>query len=113
MGLIAKNVPDPDGEKGVIINTISKTGSHPLLGQVGNETANGCLSLMSRAIAVEFAPQGIRVVTIAQDNITETNSVTDGSINSNGFAQLAHLIVTTPYINATTITLEGCAQRPT
>lgn len=109
--LLAQNEPNADGEKGVIINTVSAK-TYPLVGNVANETANASTEAMTRIWAVELAPQGIRSVAIAQNNISEKSS--PSTENRNGtpldFAKLAHMIVTTPYINAATITLDGCIQ---
>lgn len=108
VGLIAENAPDIDGEKGVIINTISAASGLPSLGQVANETASASIEAMTRVWAVEFAPQGIRTVAIAHGNIKEGKKSTKNALGApQHFAQLAHMVVTMPYINATTITLDG------
>lgn len=106
--LMAKNEPDLDGEKGVVINTVLPTSFHPLFGQVANETASASIEAMTRVWGIEFGMQGIRSVAIAQGNISNVRATPETVSGSpEKFAQLAHLIVTTPYINATTITLDG------
>lgn len=108
VGLMAKNEPNPDGEKGVIINAVLATTSHPQSGQIANETANASIEAFTKVLAVEMATAGIRAVAIAHGNISDDNKTTAKRLGTpQNFAQLAHLIVTTPYINATTINLEG------
>lgn len=110
VGLMAKNDENIYGEKGVIINTSSV--GNPLLGQVANSATNACIEGLMETWASEFGAQGIRTVLIAHGNIgDESTSTETTSGQPHHFAQMAHLVVTTPYLNSTIIKLDGCINR--
>lgn len=112
VGLMLKNKRNIHDDKGVIINALSPV--NHLSGHVAANAANGCIVGLTETWAVEFATQGIRVMAIAQDNIVdESTSTQTASGTPLHFAHLAHLVVTTPYLNSTIITLDGCVHRTT
>lgn len=62
---MADNVPDTDGERGVIINTASIAAFDGQIGQAGYAASKGGVVAMTLPIARELARHGIRVVAIA------------------------------------------------
>lgn len=110
VGLMEENEENIHGEKGVIINT--NLVGNSLLGQVANSAANACIEAITETWATEFSAQAIRTVLIAQGNIGDESTSTGTTPGKpHHFAQLAHLVVTTPYLNATVIKLDGCIHR--
>lgn len=63
--VIAQNTPDEGGERGVIVNTASIAAYDGQIGQPAYAASKGGIVGMTLPIAREFAPLGIRVVTIA------------------------------------------------
>ncbi len=59
------NVPNADGEKGVVINTASVAAFEGQIGQAAYSASKGGIVGMTLPIAREFADYGIRVVSIA------------------------------------------------
>lgn len=57
--------PDEDGERGVLINVSSIVSLEGQLGTAGYAAAKGGINAMTLPLAREFAPFGIRVMTIA------------------------------------------------
>lgn len=64
-GLIGKNTPDADGQRGVIINTASVAAFDGQIGQAAYSASKAGVVGMTLPIARDLAKQGIRVVTIA------------------------------------------------
>jgi NAD(P)-dependent dehydrogenase (short-subunit alcohol dehydrogenase family) len=62
---MAKNTPEPSGERGVIVNTASVAAFDGQIGQAAYSASKGGVVGMTLPIAREFAGLGIRVVTIA------------------------------------------------
>jgi NAD(P)-dependent dehydrogenase (short-subunit alcohol dehydrogenase family) len=62
---MAQNAPAANGERGVIINTASIAAFDGQIGQPAYAASKGGIVGMTLPIAREFAPLGIRVVTIA------------------------------------------------
>ncbi|MGF6507116.1 3-hydroxyacyl-CoA dehydrogenase [Paraburkholderia sp. 32] len=62
---MAENMPDTDGECGVIINTASVAAFDGQIGQAGYAASKGGVVAMTLPIARELARHGIRVVAIA------------------------------------------------
>ncbi|MGE0361612.1 MAG: 3-hydroxyacyl-CoA dehydrogenase [Vicinamibacterales bacterium] len=62
---IAKNTPDDSGERGVIVNTASIAAYDGQIGQPAYAASKGGIVGLTLPVAREFAPLGIRVVTIA------------------------------------------------
>ncbi|XP_053551902.1 3-hydroxyacyl-CoA dehydrogenase type-2 [Bombina bombina] len=64
-GEMAKNEPDQDGLRGVIVNTASVAAFDGQVGQAAYSASKGGIVGMTLPIARDLAPLGIRVVTIA------------------------------------------------
>ncbi|QRG05054.1 3-hydroxyacyl-CoA dehydrogenase [Xanthobacter dioxanivorans] len=62
---IAKEEPDADGERGVIINTASVAAFDGQIGQAAYAASKGGVAALTLPVARELARFGIRVVTIA------------------------------------------------
>src|SRR5262245_43782464 len=62
---IARNTPEPSGERGVIINTASIAAFDGQIGQPAYAASKGGIVALTLPAAREFASLGIRVVTIA------------------------------------------------
>jgi NAD(P)-dependent dehydrogenase (short-subunit alcohol dehydrogenase family) len=62
---IAKEVPDEDGERGVIVNTSSAAAFEGQIGQAAYAASKGGVAAMTLPVARELARVGIRVMTIA------------------------------------------------
>lgn len=63
--VIAQNTPEASGERGVIINTASIAAFDGQIGQPAYAASKGGIVALTLPVAREFAPLGIRVVTIA------------------------------------------------
>jgi NAD(P)-dependent dehydrogenase (short-subunit alcohol dehydrogenase family) len=62
---MARNTPEPDGARGVIINTASVAAFDGQKGQVGYASSKGGIVGMTLPMARDLAREGIRVMTIA------------------------------------------------
>ncbi|BCG04955.1 3-hydroxyacyl-CoA dehydrogenase (plasmid) [Paraburkholderia sp. PGU19] len=62
---MAGNVPETDGERGVIINTASVAAFDGQIGQAGYAASKGGVVAMTLPVARELARHGIRVVAVA------------------------------------------------
>jgi NAD(P)-dependent dehydrogenase (short-subunit alcohol dehydrogenase family) len=62
---MAKNTPEASGERGVIVNTASIAAYDGQIGQPAYAASKGGIVALTLPVAREFAPIGIRVVTIA------------------------------------------------
>jgi NAD(P)-dependent dehydrogenase (short-subunit alcohol dehydrogenase family) len=65
VAVMVHNTPDPSGERGVIINTASIAAFDGQIGQPAYAASKGGIVALTLPVAREFAPAGIRVVTIA------------------------------------------------
>ena len=63
--VMAKQDPNPEGERGVIINTASVAAFDGQIGQVAYAASKGGIAGMTLPIARDLARSGIRIVTIA------------------------------------------------
>jgi NAD(P)-dependent dehydrogenase (short-subunit alcohol dehydrogenase family) len=63
--VIAQNTPEASGERGVIVNTASIAAFDGQIGQPAYAASKGGIVGLTLPVAREFAPLGIRVVTIA------------------------------------------------
>lgn len=63
--LMATNVPDAEGERGVIINTASVAAFDGQVGQAAYAASKGAIASLTLPAARELAVHGIRVMTIA------------------------------------------------
>lgn len=123
VGLIAKNEPDDNNLRGVIVNTSGMEGFHGMSGQVAIAAASGAINSLTEPLASEFSAYGIRVVTIAPGLIRTPlcdhfPAEVEESLNEivlgphrfghpDEYAHLVQTIITNPYINATTIDLSA------
>ncbi|NXC48109.1 HCD2 dehydrogenase, partial [Penelope pileata] len=62
---MSKNPPDPDGHRGLVVNTASVAAFEGQVGQAAYSASKGGIVAMTLPIARDLAPLGIRVVTIA------------------------------------------------
>lgn len=63
--LMSSNSPDPDGHRGLVVNTASVAAYEGQVGQAAYSASKGGIVAMTLPIARDLAPVGIRVVTIA------------------------------------------------
>ena len=116
------------GERGVIINTASVAWQDGQLGQSAYAASKGAIASLCLPAAREFAQSGIRVMTIAPglfqtpmmeglpediaakiiSNIPFPNRLGEPE----EYALLAEQIVTNPFLNGTTIRLDGAVRLP-
>jgi len=120
---MAGNEPNAEGERGVIINTASVAAFEGQIGQTAYSASKAAIVGLTLPAAREFAPLGIRVVTIAP-GLFETPmllGLPDKVLASLGasvpfpprlgrpteYALLVEQIITNPMLNGTTIRLDG------
>ncbi|KAI8437464.1 hypothetical protein MSG28_011787 [Choristoneura fumiferana] len=65
VGLMGQNNPDPEGQRGVIVNTASTIAYEGDIGQAAIAASTAAIVGMTLPLARDLAPKGIRVVTIA------------------------------------------------
>jgi len=65
VGLIGKNEPDSDNQRGVVINTASVAAFDGQMGQAAYSASKGAIVGMTLPLARDLASQGIRVNCIA------------------------------------------------
>ena len=125
---MSRNEPDPQsGERGVIVNTASGAATQGQVGQAAYSASKAGVIGLTLPVARDLAEWGIRVVTVSP-GLFETAMVAglpDGVRQSlidkmmlfparmgqpDEFARLVRGIVENPYINATTIDLDGGAR---
>ncbi len=120
--------PLEDGERGVIINTASVAYQDGQLGQAAYAASKGAIASMCLPAAREFARSGIRVMAIAPGlfhtpmmeglpeevaaQITANIPFPDRLGQPQEYALLAEQIITNPYLNGTTIRLDGAVRLP-
>ncbi|XP_026759592.1 3-hydroxyacyl-CoA dehydrogenase type-2 [Galleria mellonella] len=122
-GLIGKNAPDADGQRGVIINTASVAAFDGQIGQAAYSASKAGVVGMTLPIARDLAKQGIRVVTIAPGlfRTPMMQSLPEPAIKQleasvpfpsrlgqpREFALLVQSIIQNPMLNGETIRLDG------
>jgi NAD(P)-dependent dehydrogenase (short-subunit alcohol dehydrogenase family) len=120
------NDPGEDGEKGVIINTASVAAYEGQIGQAAYSASKGGLVGMTLPMAREFSRFGIRVMTIApgifwtpmvdgmpdhiQEALSDSIPFPSRLGRAEEFAVLAGNIIESPYLNGTTIRLDGAVR---
>ncbi|OGA36365.1 MAG: hypothetical protein A3F75_03185 [Betaproteobacteria bacterium RIFCSPLOWO2_12_FULL_64_23] len=118
-----KNVPNDEGERGVVINVSSGAAYEGQVGQMAYAASKGALIGMTMPLARELGAHGIRVVTVApgafdtpiyeQAPPAVKESVVRGAIfprrmgYASEFAQFAAEIVSNPMHNARTYRLDA------
>lgn len=120
---MAENLPDADGERGVIINTASVAAFDGQIGQAAYAASKGGIAAMTLPVARDLARMGIRVVTIAP-GIMETPMMAGMAAEVRAslsqqvpfparlglpdeYAQLAQAILENRYLNGEVIRLDG------
>ncbi|XP_038216511.1 3-hydroxyacyl-CoA dehydrogenase type-2-like [Zerene cesonia] len=122
-GLIGKNAPNADGQRGVIINTASIAAFDGQIGQAAYSASKAGVVGMTLPIARDLSKQGIRVVTIApglfrtpmiellpEPAIKELESTVPFPARlgqPNEYALLVQSIIQNPMLNGETIRLDG------
>lgn len=117
-----------DGERGVIVNTASIAWQDGQMGQAAYAASKGAIAAMCLPAAREFARAGIRVVAIApglfrtpmMEALPEEVSARIAADipfparlgEPDEFARLAAHIVGNPFLNGTTIRLDGAVRLP-
>lgn len=117
-----------DGERGVIVNTASVAWQDGQLGQSAYAASKGAIASLCLPAAREFAQTGIRVMTIApglfqtpmMDGLPEEVAQKIASNipfparlgHAYEYARLAEDIITNPFLNGTTIRLDGACRLP-
>ncbi|MEE4015038.1 SDR family NAD(P)-dependent oxidoreductase [Roseibium sp. FZY0029] len=120
--------PLETGERGVIVNTASVAFEDGQLGQAAYSASKGGIASMCLPAAREFAQHGIRVMTIAPGlfrtpmmeglpeevaaKITANIPFPPRLGEPEEYALLAGHIVTNPFLNGTTIRLDGAVRLP-
>ncbi|HYF61066.1 MAG TPA: SDR family NAD(P)-dependent oxidoreductase [Burkholderiaceae bacterium] len=125
--VMARNAPNDDGERGVIVNTSSGAAWQGQVGQAAYSASKAAVMGLTLPVARDLAEHGIRVVAIAP-GLFDTSmvaglpekvatSIVDRMIlfpsrmgRAEEFAHLACTIVQNAYLNATTISLDAGAR---
>ncbi|XP_076468770.1 3-hydroxyacyl-CoA dehydrogenase type-2-like [Babylonia areolata] len=122
-GLIGKNEPSADGQRGVLVNTASVAAYDGQMGQAAYSASKGAIVGMTLPIARDLASQGIRVCTIApglfdtpllaglpekvRTFLASTIPNPSRLGNPDEFAHLVQCIVENPLLNGEVIRLDG------
>ena len=120
---MARNQPNEDGERGVIVNTASVAAFEGQIGQAAYAASKGGLVAMTLPIARELSRHGIRVMTIApgvmetpmllgmpqevQDSLGKMAPFPPRLGRPAEFAGLVRHIVENTYLNGEVIRLDG------
>lgn len=117
-----------DNERGVIINTASVAIDDGQIGQAAYAASKGAIASLTLPAAREFSRMGVRVMTIApglfettmtaglpedvRKAITSFVPYPNRLGKAEEYAQLVEQIVNNPYLNGTTIRLDGAVRLP-
>ena len=120
---MAKNEPEPTGERGVLINTASIAAFDGQIGQAAYSASKGGVGGMTLPIARDLSKNGIRVMTIApgifgtpmlfgmpqevQDALAAGVPFPSRLGKPEDYAKLVHQIVTNDMLNGEVIRLDG------
>uniref|UniRef100_T1J853 3-hydroxyacyl-CoA dehydrogenase type-2 n=1 Tax=Strigamia maritima TaxID=126957 RepID=T1J853_STRMM len=123
VGVMAKNVPTVDGERGVIVNTSAYSAFDGQCGQISFSANQGGISAMTLPLSRDLASHGIRCCTIAPGlfNTPLTQSLPENIIqfledtipfpwrlgHPEEFAHLVQCIIENPMMNGETIRIDG------
>jgi len=124
--VMQNNEPNEDGERGVIISTASVAAYEGQIGQAAYSASKGGIVGMTLPMARELARFGIRVMTIApgifwtpmvdgmpehiQESLSASIPFPSRLGRAEEFAVLAGNIMESPYLNGTTIRLDGAVR---
>ena len=125
---MAKNEPNEDGERGVIINTASVAAFDGQKGQVAYSASKGGIVGMTLPVSRDLAFYGIRICTIAPglfltplfeglgqevvDSLSAQVTFPKRLGHPSEYGALARTIVESPYMNGETIRLDGAIRLP-
>ncbi|MGA8724454.1 MAG: SDR family NAD(P)-dependent oxidoreductase [Acidimicrobiales bacterium] len=125
---MAKNAPDQEGERGVVVNTASIAGLEGQIGQVAYGSAKAAILGMTLPMARDLAPLGIRVCAVAPGTMgtpamLRVPEEARGELERNimfpkrlgkpeEFALLVESIARNPYLNGENIRLDGALRFP-
>ena len=125
---MAKNEPNEEGERGVIVNTASIAGIEGQTGQIAYGAAKAAILGMTLPMARDLAPSGIRVCAIApgtmgtplmlstpeslREKLIETIQFPHRLGKPEEFALLVESIARNPYLNGENIRLDGALRFP-
>ncbi len=125
---MAKNQPNAEGERGVVINTASVAAFEGQIGQAAYSASKGGVVSMTITVARDLASFGIRVCTIAPGTFETPMLATlpeplrkalEANIpfprrlgRASEYAMLARHIVENPMLNGETIRLDGALRMP-
>ncbi len=125
---MTRNEPNPQGERGVIINTASIAAFDGQIGQVAYAASKGGIVGMTLPMARDLASLGVRVVTIAPGlfdtplfgalpeearQALAANTPFPKRLGfSSEYAQLALQIIENPMLNGETIRIDGALRMP-
>jgi NAD(P)-dependent dehydrogenase (short-subunit alcohol dehydrogenase family) len=120
---MAKNAPDADQQRGVLISTASVAAFEGQIGQVAYSASKGGVHAMTLPIARDLGALGIRALTIAPgifdtpmlaalpEKVRESLGASVPNPSRLGspdeYGDLALTIVRTPYLNGETIRIDG------
>ena len=120
---MAKNEPDQEGERGVVVNTASIAGYEGQIGQVAYGSAKAAILGMTLPMARDLAPIGVRVCAVAPGTmgtpimLNVPDQVKEGLLEGivfpkrmgrpEEFALLVESIARNPYLNGENIRLDG------
>lgn len=122
---MAKNEPNEDGERGVIINTSSAAAFHGQSGQASYSASKGAINSMSLPVARDLARNGIRIFAIAPglfmtpiyegapeivEGLTKTLVFPKRFGKPEEFADLAAFIVGNSMMNGDVVRLDGAVR---
>ncbi len=125
---MAKNEPNEDGERGVIINTASVAAFDGQKGQVAYSATKGAIVGMTLPVSRDLAYYGIRICAIAPglfltplfeglgqevvDSLSAQVTFPKRLGKPSEYGSLARTIVESPYMNGETIRLDGAIRLP-
>ena len=125
---MAGNIPDTDGQRGVVVNTASIAAFEGQVGQVAYGSAKAAILGMTLPMARDLAPVGIRVCAIApgpmatpallrapealQDRLAAGVPFPPRLGRPEEFALLVESIVQNPYLNGVHLRLDGALRLP-
>jgi NAD(P)-dependent dehydrogenase (short-subunit alcohol dehydrogenase family) len=120
---LMENTPNEEGERGVYVNTASIAAFDGQVGQAGYAASKGGVVSMTITLAREFAPHGIRVMTIppglfetplfsrvreaVKERLAQQVPFPPRLGKPSEFASLVCHIVQNPYLNGEVIRLDG------
>lgn len=125
---MAKNEPNEDGERGVIVNTASVAAYDGQKGQVAYSATKGAIVGMTLPVSRDLAYYGIRIMSIAPglfltplfeglgqevvDSLSAQVTFPKRLGHPAEYGSLARTIVESPYMNGETIRLDGAIRLP-